>query len=80
MINVNITNVRQELYKYANSCLKYNDVINISTKEGNVVMISRDVYDDLLESITLASIPGFYKSIAEGVKTPLKECKKISWK
>ncbi len=80
MTTVNITNARQELYKFANSCLKYNDVINISTKEGNVIMISEEEYNNLLESLSLAGIPGMYESIVEGANTPLSECEKIQWK
>lgn len=80
MTTVNITNARQELYKFANSCIKYNDVINISTKEGNVIMISEEDYNSLLESLYLAGIPGMYESIVEGANTPLSECEKIQWK
>lgn len=80
MTTVNITNARQELYKYAKSCLLYNDVINISTKDGNVIMISQEDYNNLIESLALAGIPGLYESIAEGVNTPLEDCEKIQWK
>ena len=34
MMKTNITNARAELYKLASSCIKYNNVININTKEG----------------------------------------------
>ena len=40
MQNTNITTARAELFKLASSCIKYNNVININTKEGNVIMIS----------------------------------------
>ena len=42
MMNTNITNARAELYKLASSCIKYNNVININTKEGNVIMMSEE--------------------------------------
>lgn len=80
MTTVNITNARQELFKIASSCIKFNDVVNISTKEGNVIMISEEDYNSLLESLALAGIPGMYESIVEGANTPLAECEKISWK
>lgn len=80
MTNTNITKARQELFKLANSCIKYNDVVNISTKDGNVVLMSEDDYRSLLESLALANIPGIYESIQEGVTTPLEECEKVSWK
>ncbi len=80
MTNINITAVRAELFKIASSCIKYNDVINISTKEGNVIMMSEDDYRSIMESLYLAGIPGMYESIVEGVNTPIAKTKKLKWK
>ena len=81
MINLNISNARDELYKLASSCIKYNDVINISTKEGNVILLSEDDYNSLIESLYLAGIKGVYEDIEEAVKTPTSEFnKKAPWK
>ena len=76
MINLNISNARNELYKLASSCINYNDVVNISTKEGNVILISEDDYNNLIESLYLAGIPGVYESIEEAVKTSTNEFSK----
>ena len=80
MQNTNITTARAELFKLASSCIKYNNVININTKEGNVIMLSEEDYNSLIESLYLAGIPGMYKSIIEGVNTPVEECVKVEWK
>lgn len=80
MTNTNITNARAELYKLAASCIKYNNIININTKEGNVIMMSEEDYNNIMESLYLAGIPGMYESIVEGANTPLEECEKIKWK
>ena len=79
-MNTNITNARSELYKLAASCIKYNNIININTKEGNVIMMSEEDYNNLIESLYLAGIPGVYESIEEGVNTPLEDCETIKWK
>jgi antitoxin YefM len=79
-MNTNITNARAELFKLASSCIKYNNIININTKEGNVIMMSEEDYNNLMESLYLAGIPGMYESIVEGANTPLEECEKIKWK
>ena len=34
-------------------------------------------YRSLIESLSLAGVPGLYESIEEGVNTPLEECKKM---
>ena len=39
MVTLNISKARDELYKLASTCIRYNDVVNINTKEGNVVII-----------------------------------------
>ena len=80
MMNTNITNARAELYKLASSCIKYNNVININTKEGNVIMMSEEDYNSLMESLYLAGIPGMYESIVEEANTKLENCEKIEWK
>ena len=80
MQNTNITSARAELFKLAASCIKYNNVININTKDGNVIMLSEEDYNSLLETLYLAGIPGMYESIIEGANTPLEECKKLEWK
>lgn len=79
-MNINITNARAELFKLASSCIKYNNVININTKEGNVVMLSEEDYNNLIETLYLAGIPNLLESIVEGVNTPLEDCEKIEWK
>lgn len=80
MTTVNITNARQELFKLANACIKFNDRVTVSTKDGNFIMLSEQDYNNLLESLYLAGIPGMYESIKEGVETPLSDCKKFEWK
>jgi antitoxin YefM len=80
MTTINITNARAELFKIASSCIRFNDIVTINTKEGNVVMLSEDDYRSLIESLTLAGIPGLYESIIEGVNTPLSKTKKLKWK
>ena len=81
MINLNISNARDKLYNLASSCIKYNDVVNISTKEGNVILLSEDDYNSLIESLYLAGIKGVYEDIEEAVNTPTCEfSKKSPWK
>ena len=73
MINVNISNARDKLYNLASSCIKYNDIVTISTKEGNVVLLSEDDYRSLIESLHLAGVKGVFEDIEEAVKTPTSE-------
>ena len=81
MINLNISNARNELYKLAASCIRYNDVVNISTKDGNVILLSEDEFNNLIESLYLAGVKGVYEDIEKAVNTPTSEfSKEPPWK
>lgn len=81
MAVTNISNARSDLYKLAASCITYNDVVRISTKDGNVVLLSEDDYDSLIESLYLAGIDGVYESLEEINNTPTSEfIKEPPWK
>ena len=73
MITMNIRKAREELYRIAASCIKYDDVFNIVTEEGNIIMISEDNYNSLVESLYLMGIKGVYEDIEEVVNTSSKE-------
>lgn len=74
MYNTNITNFRKDIYKVLEQTVKYNEPVNISTKDGNAIVISEEDYRGLLETLNLTSIPGMKEKIIEGINTPLSDC------
>jgi antitoxin YefM len=74
MLNTNATNFRKNIYNLLEQTIKYNEPVNISTKDGNVVMMSEEEYNGILENLYLSSIPGMKDRIIEGLKTPVSEC------
>ncbi|MTK07158.1 MAG: type II toxin-antitoxin system Phd/YefM family antitoxin [Hungatella sp.] len=74
MLNTNITNFRKNIFSLLEQTIKYNEPVNISTKDGNAVIISEEDYNDLMETLCLNSIPGMREKIIEGKNTPLDEC------
>ena len=74
MLSTNITNFRKDIFNILERTVKYNESVNISTKEGNAVMISEDDYNGLMETLYLSSIPEQREKIIEGLNTPLDEC------
>ena len=74
MVNVNITNFRKSLFEYMNQAVEYNDIISVSTKNGNVVVMNGDDYNALLETVHLMSIPGMREKLLKGADTPVDEC------
>jgi antitoxin YefM len=74
MINTNVTNFRKNLFNMLEQTIKYNEPVNISTKEGNAVIISEDDYNGLMETLYLCSIPNMRERIMEGLKKPIEDC------
>ena len=82
MYNTNVTNARANLYNLINMAIDNNEVININTKNGNVVLISEEDYNSLIETLYLSSDPDYKKSLIKGKETPLEECideEEIEW-
>lgn len=46
----------------------------ITSRRGDGVLISKDDWESIQETLYLQSIPGMRESITEGMKTPLSEC------
>ena len=79
MINTNATNFRKQLFELIEQTIKYNEPVNINTKNGNAVLISEIEYNSLMETLYLTSIPGMKEKLENGVNTPLKECEEFEW-
>ena len=74
MTNINITNLRKNLFDYINQAVEFNDVINVNTKTGNAVIISEADYNGLMETLYLSRNQKVKDEIVQGIGTPLEEC------
>lgn len=63
MTNVNVTSFRKDIYKLLENTIKYNEPINISTKNGNAIILSEEDYNSLIETLYIESIPELKKEI-----------------
>jgi len=82
MLNINITNFRKNAYSILEQTIKYNEPVNISTKDGNVVMLSENDYNGLIETLYLNSIPNMKEKIISGLNASIDDCvpeDKIKW-
>ena len=64
--NVNITNARKDLYKLTDMVIDNDVVVNITTNHGNVVLISADKYNSLLETLYLSKNAEYKKTLIAG--------------
>jgi len=74
MLNTNATSFRKDMFKLLEQAIKFNEPINISTKNGNAVVISEEDYKGLIETLYLSSMPDVKNGIIEGLNTPVSEC------
>ena len=65
MTNTNVTNFRKDIYTLLDQVLKYNEPINISTKNGNAIVLSEEDYNNLMETLYISSVPGLKQEILE---------------
>lgn len=63
MTNTNITNFRKNIYNLLEQTIKYNEPINISTKNGNAVVLSEEDYNSIMETLYISSIPNLKDEI-----------------
>lgn len=74
MINTNITNFRKNIFDMLGQAIKWGEPLNISTKDGNAVVLSEEEYNGLIETAYVNSTPLLKSKIIEGINTPLEEC------
>lgn len=74
MINTNITNFRKDIYNILEQTIKFNEPVNVTTKDGNAVILSEEEYNSIMETLYLSSLPGMKETIMEGLATPVSEC------
>lgn len=68
MVTITTTNARSNLFHLVKKTAKGHVLTKISSKEGNVIMISEDDYESLLETAELLSTPGLKESIDKADK------------
>lgn len=74
MTNTNATNFRQNAFAYFDQAVVFGDVINVSTKHGNAIVMSEEDYRGMLETLYLSSIPGMTESILASREEKTEDC------
>jgi antitoxin YefM len=64
-MTVSATEARDRLFPLSKKSIKGHALVEIRSRDGNAVLISKKDYNGLLETLYLKSIPGFMKSLRE---------------
>ncbi len=73
-MNTNATNLRKNLFNFLDMVIEFNEVINVSTKKGNVVILNEEDYNGLMETLYLTSIPGMKEKLLDGLNAEIEDC------
>ena len=73
MLNTTVTNFRKDIYNLLEQTIKFNEPVNVSTKNGNAVVLSEDEYNGMVETLYLYSVPELKEQLKEDMTAPLSE-------
>ena len=65
---------RANLFKLLEQVNQESKPCVITSRKGDGVLISKDDWESIQETLYLQSIPGMRESIIEGMVTPLSDC------
>ncbi len=74
MTNTSATALRKNLFSMLSNTIKYNETINVNTKDGNAVIISEEEYNGLLATLELCSENALKEKILLGKKEAVADC------
>jgi len=77
MKTVPVTNARQNIFNIIEQTILSAEPIQITSKKGDVVMLSLEDWASIQETLYLLSIPGMRESILEGSKETVENCKSL---
>jgi prevent-host-death family protein len=68
------SHARANLFKLLEQVNQESKPCIITSRKGDGVLISKDDWENIQETLYLQSIPEMQQSIIEGIATPLSEC------
>jgi PHD/YefM family antitoxin component YafN of YafNO toxin-antitoxin module len=74
MESVSVSSARENIYSLIGSIRKTGAPMRITSKTGNVVLVSEEEWRDIEETLYLMSNKATYEAIKEGLNTPVSEC------
>ncbi len=80
MKNLSATEARKTLYRLIDEVTVTSEPVQITGKRSSAILIARDDWEALQETVHLLSIPGMRDSIQEGLKARIEDCtEELDW-
>jgi len=74
MINTDTTDFRKKFFSLLEQTIKYNETVNISTKDGNAILMSESDYNDIMATLEIYNNPQLHKKITDRLNTSVFDC------
>ena len=74
MTNINATSFRKNIFSMLEQTIKFNEPVNITTKEGNAVLISENDYNNLLATLEIYNNPLLHEKLLKGMNEREGDC------
>ena len=74
MTNTNATILRKNLFSMLRNAIKYNEIINVNTRDGNAVILSEEEYNGLIATLEINTNPTLREKILAAREEPIEEC------
>lgn len=80
MTTLTATEARKSLYGLLDDVAESHMSVQITGKRNSAVLVSKDDWQAIQETLFLTSIPGMRESIQSGMRTPVCKCdKELKW-
>ncbi|MBE6135334.1 MAG: type II toxin-antitoxin system Phd/YefM family antitoxin [Erysipelotrichaceae bacterium] len=73
MLITNVTALRKNLYGTVEKVAQYNEPVTVTSKSGNVVIVSESDYNAMMETLYLMSQPGVREVLTKAKKADPSE-------
>jgi len=82
MDSFSVREARDTLYRLIDQVAEHHKPVVIAGKRNGAVLVSKEDWDAIQETLYLTSIPGMMESIKEGGAEPIEDCtplESIDW-
>ncbi|MCL1978595.1 MAG: type II toxin-antitoxin system Phd/YefM family antitoxin [Methanomassiliicoccaceae archaeon] len=79
MDTINVTQARNDLFKVMDSVLEGKKT-TITSKKGNVVLLSEEEWNEIIETLYVLSDPDTLPAVMEARATPTSELDRMDWR
>jgi PHD/YefM family antitoxin component YafN of YafNO toxin-antitoxin module len=69
-----VSSFRENCDTYFEQAIQYREPVTVTTKDGNAIVLSEELYRGLIATLELTRDPHFLAELKEAIAQPLGEC------